>query len=111
MATTNTIVLTVQCGDTLKTVINGQPVEIECMGDSEGGWTPPRPPHGGGGVLAYVRAASEGPSLDLSALAERYETDRLSADDLPLLSPEDDWAVYREAEGDFRSMGPMTLGE
>lgn len=111
MSTTKTIVLTVQCGTTLKTVINGQPVEIECEGDSAGGWIHQPPPGGGGGVVAYVRAASEGPSLDLSALAERYETDRLSADDLPLLPPEGDWAVYREAEGDFRSMGPMTRGE
>jgi hypothetical protein len=111
METSTTLVLTVQCGATLKTVINGQSVEIECTGDSEHGWTPPAPPSGGGGVVAYIRAAHEGPSLDLNALAERYEAGQLSADDLPLLSPEGEWAVFWGGEGEFRSMGPMTLGE
>lgn len=110
MATTTTIVLTVQCGTTLKTVINGQPVDIECEGDSAGGWSPPPPPGSGGGVVAYLRPASDGPSLDLSAVVERFEAGQLSTD-LPVMSPEGDWAVYREAEGDYRSMGPMTHGE
>lgn len=111
MATTNTVVLQVKCGTTLKTVINGQQVEIECEGGAPGGWEPPPPPHGGGSVIAYLRAPSDGPSLDLSALVERYEAGQLSADDLPVMSPDDDWAVYRATEDDFRSMGPMTLGE
>ncbi len=61
MATATTIVLTVKCGTTLKTVINGQPVEIECESDSAGGWSLPKPPSSGGGVVAYLRAASDGP--------------------------------------------------
>lgn len=50
------------------------------------------------------------PSLDLSAVVERFEAGQLSAD-LPAMSPDEDWAVYREAEGDLRSMGSMTHEE
>jgi hypothetical protein len=109
MATTNTMVIKVTCGATLKTVISGQPVEIECEGEDGTRWQPPRAPSGGGGVLAYIRPETAGPRLDLTALAERYHAGHLIADDLPLTAPGEDWAVYLEPEGDLKSLGPITF--
>ena len=111
MATTQTIVLTVKCGTTLKTVINGQPVEIECEGVGGTTWEPPPPPSGGGGVVAYLRSPSDGPRLDLSALTARYHSGQLDLEDLPPIGPGGEWAVYWEGEGDFKSLGPMTSGD
>ena len=108
MATTNAIVLKVTCGTTLKTVINGQPVEIECEGGGTG-WQPPEIPSGGGGVLAYIRASSEGPQLDLSALTERYHAGHFLDDDLPATAPGEEWAVYRGPGGHLKSLGPITF--
>ena len=113
---TNPIVLKVECGSTLKTVINGQPVEIECDsgrapgGDTPGHWEPPPPPTSRGGVIAYIRQPSEGPQIDLSALTARYQAGQLAADDLPPADPGEEWAVYRDPGGDFKSLGSITEG-
>lgn len=106
MPSTQTLVLKVTCGTTLKTTINGQAVEIECEAPEDGGFVFPDPPSGGGGVVAYARERTEGPYLNLSEVAERFAGGHLSAADLPPMAPGRDRAVYRDHE-DLRSMDEM----
>lgn len=111
MATIPTIVLTMKCGSTLKTTVNGVAVEVQCVVDSEAEWTPPRAPDGSGGVVAYITAADQGPRLDLSLLAERFQAGDMATPTMPEVDTGSDWAVFADEFGQFRSMREMTTDE
>lgn len=111
MATIPTIVLTMKCGSTLKTTVNGVAVEVQSVGDSDSGWTPPSAPDGSGGVVAYVTAADHGPRLDLSLLAERFQAGDMGVANMPEVEADSDWAVFADEFGQFRSMREMTTDE
>ena len=100
MAITPAIVLTVKCGDTLKTSVNGVPIEIVCEGDGPGAWTLPDPPSGSGGVVAYITAVEGGSRLDLPMLAERFQAGEFTADALPEVDAGSEWAIFQDEAGD-----------
>jgi hypothetical protein len=77
------LVLKIQCGQTLNTVISGVPVQIACEG-SAAGWTPPEPPSGGGGVVAFAEVDPTARRVDVDALVTAFRENRLDQAMRPL---------------------------
>lgn len=105
------LVLKVECGSTLKTMIGGVAVEIEC-GDADDGvppiWTLPDGPSGSGGVVAYSRLVEDAPRLNLSGLAAAFEQG-MSVEELPDVDVATDRMVYRDEGGHVGSLGDMVI--
>lgn len=107
-ATVPAIVLKVQCGQVLNTTINGMPVQIECSEPpEEGGFQPPRPPSGAGGVVAYATMRADTPVLDLDAVVAAAREERLSDEAMPLEDVERATVLFEGEDGSVGSLDTM----
>jgi hypothetical protein len=99
--TTAAIVLKVACGQVLNTTINGVAVQIDCQGGGSA-WTPPDPPSGAGGVVAFAQIPANAQLLDLGAVVTAFRDDQLHQHAVTL-GPDESATVVLEGPGGSRA--------
>src|SRR4051812_17639236 len=81
------VVLKVTCGQVLNTTMNGVVVQIECNDAANASpkpWTPPEPPSGAGGTVAFAEIPRDVRLLDLGEVLASYREGMLDDRSEPL---------------------------